>query len=164
MQKHPLKRPDFFSKRRDDGIFSPSVQMQKRPDPEKSLKKAKTRLGVKSENVNWISKDVTRHNFEQHFELWHDRAAFHFLTEDHQITDYRSKLNAFLKSGGYFLLSTFSEKGPDKCSGIPVRKYSTESMQNLFEKDFEIVRLENQDHKTPWEAVQNFTIGLFRKK
>tara|TARA_B100000929_G_C15477627_1_gene410053 strand:+ start:816 stop:1430 length:615 start_codon:yes stop_codon:yes gene_type:complete len=131
---------------------------------EKSLKKAKTRLGVKSENVNWISKDVTRHNFEQHFELWHDRAAFHFLTEDHQITDYRSKLNAFLKSGGYFLLSTFSEKGPDKCSGIPVRKYSTESMQNLFEKDFEIVRLENQDHKTPWEAVQNFTIGLFRKK
>lgn len=131
---------------------------------EKSLEKAKARLGENSKNVNWISNDVTKYGFEQSFDVWHDRATFHFLTEDQQVKDYLSKLNASLKSGGYFLLSTFSENGPDKCSGIPVRKYSTESMQNLFEKDFEIVRLENQDHKTPWDAVQNFTIGLFRKK
>jgi len=131
---------------------------------EQALEKAKTRLGENSEYVNWISEDITKYDFGQRFDVWHDRAAFHFLTEDQQVTDYLSKLNASLKSGGYFFLSTFSENGPDKCSGIPVRKYSTESMQNLFEKDFEIVRLENQDHNTPWDAVQNFTIGLFRKK
>lgn len=129
-----------------------------------SIKKAQARFGEKSEKVNWICNDVTEYNFEQKFELWHDRAAFHFLTEDSQVEAYISKLNTSLRSGGYFILGTFSENGPDKCSGIEIRKYSSQDMQQVFEKDFEIVRLENLDHKTPWDAVQNFTFGLFRKK
>ncbi|CAL65939.1 class I SAM-dependent methyltransferase [Christiangramia forsetii] len=131
---------------------------------ETAIETAQSRLGEKSRKVQWISSDVTKHDFEQSFEVWHDRAAFHFLTEDNQVERYISKLNNCLKSGGYFILATFSEEGPDKCSGIEVRKYSTEEMQQLFEKDFEVVRLENLDHKTPWDAVQNFTFGLFRRK
>ncbi|MCB7479862.1 class I SAM-dependent methyltransferase [Christiangramia sediminis] len=131
---------------------------------EMALEKAKERLGEKSEQVNWICSDVTEYNFEQEFELWHDRAAFHFLTEDSQVENYISRLKTSLRSGGYFILGTFSENGPDKCSGIEIRKYSSMDLQELFEKDFEIVRLENLDHKTPWDAVQNFTFGLFRKK
>jgi len=131
---------------------------------ETAIEKAKERLGEKSEQVNWICSDVTEYNFEQEFEVWHDRAAFHFLTENRQVESYISKLKTSLRSGGYFILGTFSENGPDKCSGIEIRKYSSKDLQELFEKDFEIVRLENLDHKTPWDAVQNFTFGLFRKK
>jgi len=80
------------------------------------------------------------------------------------VKSYLSKLNTSLKSGGYFILSTFSENGPDTCSGINIRKYSSDDMKKLFEKDFEIVRLENLDHETPWNTLQNFTFGLFRKK
>lgn len=131
---------------------------------ETAIQKAKERLGEKSEQVNWICSDVTEYNFKQEFEVWHDRATFHFLTEDSRVKSYISKLKTSLISGGYFILGTFSENGPDKCSGIEIRKYSSKDMHELFEKDFEIVRLENLDHKTPWDAVQNFTFGLFRKK
>lgn len=131
---------------------------------ETAIEKAKERLGEKSEQVNWICSDVTEYNFKQEFEVWHDRAAFHFLTEDSRVESYISKLRISLRSGGYFILGTFSENGPDSCSGIEIRKYSSKDMHELFEKDFEIVRLENLDHKTPWNAVQNFTFGLFRKK
>ncbi|SDR90465.1 class I SAM-dependent methyltransferase [Gramella sp. MAR_2010_147] len=131
---------------------------------ETSIQKAKNRLGENAKDVNWITSDVTKYNFEKDFEVWHDRAAFHFLTEDDQVKSYISKLKTSLKSGGYFILGTFSENGPDKCSGITIRKYSSQKMQDLFEKDFEIVRLENLDHKTPWNAIQNFTFGLFRRK
>lgn len=78
--------------------------------------------------------------------------------------DYKSNLKTSLKSGGYFILATFSENGPDKCSGINVRKYSTEEMERLFETDYDVVRVENIDHTTPTNQTQNFTLGLFRKK
>ncbi|WP_300436241.1 class I SAM-dependent methyltransferase [Christiangramia sp.] len=129
-----------------------------------AIEKAKNRLGEKAEKVNWLVGDVTKFDFRGEFEVWHDRAAFHFLTESSQIEDYISNLKDVLKSGGYFILGTFSENGPDKCSGIKIKKYSSKKMQQLFEKDFDIVRLENLDHTTPWNSVQNFTFGLFRKK
>lgn len=131
---------------------------------ENAIHNAKERLGEKGKKVNWIINDVAETDFDSEYEVWHDRAAFHFLTDDDKVNAYISKLKTQLKSGGYFILGTFSENGPDKCSGIEIRKYSSEKMQKLFEKDFEIVRLENLDHKTPWDAVQNFTFGLFRRK
>jgi len=131
---------------------------------ETALEKAKTRLGAKAQNVEWISSDITKYTFEKTYEVWHDRAAFHFLTENKQVENYIFKLKNSLKSGGYFILGVFSEDGPDKCSDIEVKKYTSDEMKQLFEKDFEIVRLENIDHKTPWDAVQSFTFGLFRKK
>ncbi|MDR5589948.1 class I SAM-dependent methyltransferase [Christiangramia sp. SM2212] len=131
---------------------------------ETAIKKAKSRLGEKAEDVEWIVNDVTANQFSSEYEVWHDRAAFHFLTDEDKVKDYISNLKTSLRSGGYLILGTFSENGPDKCSGIEIKKYSSEQMEKLFEKDFEIVRLENLDHKTPWDAVQNFTFGLFRRK
>lgn len=131
---------------------------------EKAIKKARERLGEKAEEVNWFISDITKAEFNQEFDVWHDRAAFHFLTNARDIETYITKLNSSLKPGGYFILGTFSENGPDKCSGIEIKKYSSEDMRKQFERDFEIVRLENLDHKTPWDATQNFTFGLFRKK
>lgn len=130
----------------------------------KALQSSRTRLGEKAKNVTWIESDITKFSSENTFEVWHDRAAFHFLTSDEQVEKYMINLISSIKSGGYVVLATFSENGPDKCSGIQIRKYSAEEMQDLFEKDFEIVRLENIDHTTPSDSTQNFTFGLFRRK
>lgn len=131
---------------------------------EKAIEKAKERLGEKSDKVNWIVMDASEYKSDKKFEVWHDRAAFHFLTEDEKIRSYINNLRNSLDKGGYFILATFSEKGPLKCSGIEIKQYSQEDMRSLFEKDFEAVRIENLDHTTPWDATQNFTFGLFRKK
>ncbi len=131
---------------------------------EVAIKMAKERLGVDSSKVDWFVTDITEFDSEKKFDVWHDRAAFHFLTEDEQVNDYISILNNSLKPGGYFILATFSEKGPEKCSGIEIRQYSTQDLKKLFEKDFEILSLENLDHTTPWDAKQNFSFGLFQKK
>ncbi|MFV8282488.1 class I SAM-dependent methyltransferase [Christiangramia marina] len=130
----------------------------------KALQDSQNRLGAKAEKINWIESDVTNLKPDTSFELWHDRAALHFLTEDKQVEDYVSVLKNSLKIGAYCLLSVFSENGPDKCSGIAIRKYATSDLEELLEPDFDTVRLENRDHTTPWGAKQNFSTGLFRRK
>lgn len=129
----------------------------------RAIERARKRLGIKAENVNWNVGDASEYQANEKFDLWHDRAAFHFLNEEQDIAAYISNLRTSLKPGGYFILGTFSEKGPDKCSGITVRKYSTDQMKELFQKDFEVLHLENIDHITPWDAKQNFTFGVFQK-
>lgn len=130
----------------------------------KALQDSQNRLGAKAEKINWIESDVTNLKPDTSFELWHDRAALHFLTEDKQVEDYVSVLKNSLKIGAYCLLSVFSENAPDKCSGIAIRKYATSDLEELLEPDFDTVRLENRDHTTPWGAKQNFSTGLFRRK
>ncbi|MCP9200006.1 class I SAM-dependent methyltransferase [Gramella sp. GC03-9] len=129
-----------------------------------AIEKAQHRLGSKADEVKWIESDVTTFETEEKFDLWHDRAAFHFLTEDEQVEKYLEKLNSYLKPGGYLILATFSDKGPTKCSGIEIRQYSTEDLKEMLESDFEVISLQNMDHSTPWDATQNFSFGLFRKK
>lgn len=131
---------------------------------EVAIEKAKTRIGEKAGKVIWIVSDAVNYKADKKFDLWHDRAAFHFLTEEKKINTYLDNLKASVKPGGYVILATFSEKGPEKCSGITIKQYSAQDMERLFEKDFEIVRVENIDHTTPWGDKQNFTFGLFRKK
>ena len=130
----------------------------------RALNSSKDRLGEKAKNVKWIESDITNFSSEDAFIVWHDRAAFHFLTSDEQVEKYLKNVTMSVKSGGYVILATFSENGPDKCSGIQIRKYASDDLQSLFEKDFEIVRLENIDHTTPSDTTQNFTFGLFRRK
>lgn len=131
---------------------------------EKAIQKAKLRLGARATKVNWIIKDVVNLETDKKFQVWHDRAAFHFLTDEKRRSAYIENLQNSLKDGGYFILSTFSEKGPKKCSGLEIDRYSQEEMQKLFEKHFEVVRIENLDHTTPTNTTQNFTFGLFRRK
>ena len=131
---------------------------------EKALRNSKMNLGSRAKEVNYIVSDVTSFNPDQEYELWHDRAAFHFLTEAAEISDYKKALLASLKVGGYFILGTFSEKGPAMCSGLPVNQYSKEEMRETFKDDFEVIELKNAVHATPWDAPQDFTFGIFRKK
>ncbi len=128
----------------------------------KALEKAKVRLGEKAISVTWIVRDITKFEPTSKYDLWHDRAAFHFLTSE---ADKRKYLEIIKKSvEGYLILGTFSENGPKKCSGLDIQQYTEESLNSILENEFEKLNCITQDHKTPFETVQNFLFCSFRKR
>lgn len=129
-----------------------------------ALLKVKKRLEKKAKNLQFIQADVADFKPKEKFHLWHDRATFHFLTDEGQISEYLQTLEDSVVSGGYVILATFSEKGPERCSGRRIRQYSKEEMKNLLSDKFENLECRNIDHTTPSGAVQNFTFCSFRKK
>lgn len=124
--------------------------------------RAKERMATKASSVKWIIADVLELNMENSVALWHDRAVFHFLTEESQRKEYRRKLNYHLQKGGYFLLATFSEKGPETCSGLKVRRHSEEQMREYFE-EYQKIYCQIEEHKTPFNTTQSFQYCLFKK-
>lgn len=130
---------------------------------EKAIERAKERLGEKAEEIQWIVADAADFSPERQYDLWHDRAAFHFLTEAMHVQKYLSTLRKAVKPGGSVILGTFSETGPTKCSGLEVRQYSIKELQELFSEGFTPISCKNTDHDTPSGATQNFTFCSFRK-
>lgn len=131
---------------------------------EKALDKSKTRLGEKAKFIKWIVSDVTEFVPDQSYVLWHDRATFHFLTTQPDIEKYLSIASSALSGHGVMTIGTFSESGPDKCSGLEVKKYSEAALQETLANDFEKVRCIHEDHVTPFNTVQNFLFCSFLKK
>lgn len=129
----------------------------------KAIERARQRLGNKAAIVHWIVSDVTEFESEIQFDFWHDRAAFHFLTNDHQVITYLSILQKNLIPNGYLVLGTFAESGPKKCSGLEIRQYSKASMSALFEKDFKRIKCIEENHSTPFNTVQDFVFCSFQK-
>jgi len=127
-----------------------------------ALEKAKTRLGSKSKFVTWIVSDVTDFKPTRQYDLWHDRATFHFLTAENQLAPYLAIAGKAIAR--YMVIGTFSEKGPDKCSGLPVKQYSELQLQKQLKRDFTKMRCINEDHKTPFGTKQNFLFCSFKKK
>ena len=130
----------------------------------KAIEKAKQRLGQKGSRVHWIFSDVTKFESPVTFDLWHDRATFHFLITRSQIDKYISVAKHSIKKNGYLVLGTFSENGPGKCSGLKVKQYSEASMCRAFEAAFEKIKCVVEDHTTPFNTMQNFVYCSFRKK
>ena len=130
---------------------------------EKAVERAKKRLGHRGEGITWIVADVTEFSPERQYDLWHDRATFHFLTEEQEATQYLKTLNQAVKPGGFVILGTFSENGPANCSGLEVKRYAVGDMQKLFSEGFITMNSKNLDHSTPSGAIQNFTFCSFRK-
>jgi len=95
--------------------------------------------------------------------VWHDRAAFHFLTNEKDIEHYISSVHSALNEGGIFIIGTFSENGPLKCSGLPIQQYSREKMISLLKLCFENIKCIESDHKTPFGTQQNFLFCSFKK-
>jgi SAM-dependent methyltransferase len=129
-----------------------------------SLEKAKNRLGAKANLVKWIVEDVSLFKPTEKYDFWHDRAAFHFLTREEDITNYIETLKEGLAKTGILVIGTFSEQGPLKCSGIEIKQYSETSMTNQLKTYFEKVNCFTIDHKTPFDTIQNFVFCSFRKK
>ncbi|NNC96271.1 MAG: class I SAM-dependent methyltransferase [Chitinophagales bacterium] len=130
---------------------------------EAALERAQARLGEKAEEVTWIISDVSSFSPERHYDLWHDRAAFHFLTDEYEISNYLKTADRALKEDGKLLVGTFSKKGPTKCSGIEIKQYSESSMTDRFSDYFEKIECLSFDHKTPFDTIQNFVFCSFQK-
>jgi len=131
---------------------------------ETAIKKAKIRLGDKAVKVKWIEADSASFKPTEKYDFWHDRAAFHFLTEDNEIENYIETASQYINPNGILVLGTFSESGPKKCSGIEIRQYSEITLQKRFIKSFEKIECITVDHKTPFNTVQNFIFCSFRKR
>lgn len=130
---------------------------------EAALNRAKKRLGKKAENVKWIVADIADFSPSEKYDLWHDRAAFHFLTSENEIENYTKALNLALNENGFLVIGTFSEQGPKKCSAIEIRQYNESMMSNVFSKNFKKLNCVTVDHHTPFDTTQNFLFCSFQK-
>lgn len=128
-----------------------------------AIARAKERLGDKAKNVTWIVSDIVAFRPQEKYDFWHDRAAFHFLTEQAEIKQYVETVSQFVYDNGLLVIGTFSEKGPTKCSGIEVKQYSELSMTELFKTNFERIKCKTVDHSTPFNTTQNFVFCIFKK-
>lgn len=128
-----------------------------------AIERAKQRLGEKSGQVNWVVSDVLDVDLPSVVDLWHDRAVFHFLTEEEDASRYVEKVKGAVRPGGFLFMATFSEQGPLKCSGIEIKQYSIDALEGLFAPQFELIKGYNADHATPFGTTQNFSICLFQR-
>jgi len=129
----------------------------------KALDSAKARLGNCSRLVEWIVADVTSWEPTNYYDVWHDRAAFHFLTESACQKAYAERLWRALRPGGYAIIGTFGLNGPTKCSSLPVVRHSSNSLGEIFGPDFRLVDSRGHDHVTPGGSIQQFQFSTFQK-
>lgn len=131
---------------------------------EASLNRTKEKLGEKAKNINWYVSDVLGFEPTKKFDIWHDRAVFHFVTGQIDKTAYVQKIKNSLKENGTLILATFSKEGPTKCSGLEICQYDKDSLIPLFGKDFDLVDLFKEEHTTPFNTTQNFIYTVWKKK
>ena len=126
-----------------------------------ALKEVKERLNNKS--LNFIETDVLNLKLERTFDIWHDRAVFHFITNKKSVEKYISLCNEYIGEGGKLIIGTFAEDGPLKCSGLEIKRYSVENLKELFKENFEFIEGFKKLHSTPFGTRQSFTFCVFRK-
>lgn len=124
----------------------------------------RARLGASAGKVGWICADVTKWRPERRYDIWHDRAAFHFLTDPADQEIYARTLAQALAPGGIAIIGTFAPDGPDKCSGLPIVRHDALSIGKVLGAAFEFVDTKRHDHHTPWHSVQHFQFSTYRRK
>ena len=128
-----------------------------------ALEAAKARLGSASADVDWIIADVTDWTPAKTYDLWHDRAAFHFLTAAADRAAYVDRLKSAVMPGGQVIIGTFALDGPEKCSGLVVQRHDAKSLADELGPSFELADHFAEAHRTPWGAVQHFQFSRFRR-
>lgn len=127
-----------------------------------ALDKAKARLGARANSVLWIETDVTLAGSVGKFDVWHDRAVFHFLTDAEDREKYVGLARRTVPRGGSLIIAAFADRGPERCSGLGVRRYNADSLRAEF-GGFSLVRSASETHKTPWGSLQSFFYGVFTR-
>jgi trans-aconitate methyltransferase len=127
-----------------------------------ALASARSRMGGKAEQVTWIAADVTIWEPTRTYDVWHDRAAFHFLTEPKDQAAYVARLRRALRPGGHAIIGTFAPDGPERCSGLVVSRYDASSLAATLGRGFELIDTRRHEHITPWGAMQKFQFSTFR--
>jgi len=128
-----------------------------------AIETIKKRLAGKTHHIKFLVADVTGFTTPESYDLWHDRAVFHFLTEEKDIQQYVKNASGKLVSGGYLILGTFSENGPDMCSGLKVQQYNEERMTKIFSSNFNKIECFTENHQTPSGSNQNFLFCVFQR-
>ena len=126
-----------------------------------ALKEVKDRLQNKS--LNFIETDILNFNSNDKYDIWHDRAVFHFITNPEGIEKYISLCNKYINKEGVLIIGTFAEDGPLKCSGLEIKRYSVDQISGLFKETFELVESFKMLHKTPFDTEQSFSFCVLRK-
>ncbi len=131
---------------------------------DEGLAVSRERLGARASEVEWLVGDVTRIALPQgHFDLWHDRAVFHFLTTAKERANYVGQLRDALKVGGHVIMATFGPDGPERCSGLPIVRYTPAALQMVLGEGFHLLEEATEMHPTPWGGVQSFVYALFHR-
>jgi SAM-dependent methyltransferase len=130
---------------------------------ESALARARDRLGDAALDVGWIRADVTRAALEHHYDVWHDRAVFHFLVEVDDRARYGEVMRRAVPVGGHVIVATFASDGPERCSGLPVVRYSPEALRAALGPGVELVETWEEDHLTPAGRVQRFVFCRFAR-
>ncbi len=130
---------------------------------EEALSRAKARLGARAAEAAWVAADVTDWTPPRSYDVWHDRAAFHFLTEPADRDAYVRCLLAALRPGGHAIIATFAPDGPERCSGLPVVRYDAAGLGAVLGPSLAWIETRRQDHRTPGGVIQRFQFSLFRR-
>ena len=128
-----------------------------------AIDKVKKRLGEKANRVTWIVSNILDFKTNIQYDCWHDRAAFHFLTTAAEVETYLSIAQKNVKPAGKMIIGTFSDNGPEKCSGLPVKQYNEKLLSSTLQKWFEKIKCITTNHITPFKTVQNFLFCSFQK-
>jgi len=131
---------------------------------QQAIDKAKKRLGERQTEVTWIVTDITDFTSQKRYDLWHDRAAFHFLTAQNDINTYASTLSQSIQENGTTIIGTFSKSGPKKCSSIKIKQYDQGGFETTFGENFSTKDFINVDHLTPTKKEQNFNFITLEKR
>jgi ubiquinone/menaquinone biosynthesis C-methylase UbiE len=130
---------------------------------EAALDVAKRRLATGGDGVEWVAADATTWTPTRTYDVWHDRAALHFLTEESQRQAYVERLARALVVGGHAIIGTFARDGPEKCSGLPVQRHDAASLSLMLGTSFEVLGTQRHDHQTPWQTGQAFQFSVFKR-
>lgn len=128
-----------------------------------AIKRAQDRLQEKAKHISWIVSDILDFNPEKPYDIWHDRAAFHFLTDPESVRIYRQIAENGIKVGGHLILGAFSVNGPTKCSGLPIQQYDFNTIQEAMGISFKLLQSAEVDHPTPGGSVQKFLFATFER-
>lgn len=129
-----------------------------------AIERAKQRLGPGAEQITWIESDILDFQPERSYDYWHDRATFHFLSAPADIQRYASTATSGVSKDGYLLVGTFAAQGPEKCSGLPVTRYTSRGLSEVFQSGFLPVARLKMTHQTPWGSEQEFVFAGFKRK
>jgi len=130
---------------------------------ERALTASRDRLGARADRVNWIVADVTAWQPDSIYDVWHDRAAFHFLTEPTDRAAYADRVRRAVRPGGHVIIGTFAPEGPERCSGLPVMRHDAASLGQMLGPSFKLRETRRHAHRTPGGSIQHFQFSRFER-
>jgi SAM-dependent methyltransferase len=131
---------------------------------DKALTTSRARLGARASEVKWVVADVTKWQPAGTFDVWHDRAAFHFLTDPQDRFAYAECVRKAVRPGGHVIIGTFAPDGPKRCSGLPIVRHDHTTIGEMLGNSFRLAESRRHEHSTPWDAIQKFQFSRFRRE